>query len=502
MNARKMFRALAEGLPMEHLSGPEDAEVTGVSCDSRTVEPGHCFVAVEGHAVDGHEYVGDAIERGAAVVVIRSGRSSVLPELSRVACFATEDPRHATGILARSYRGHPDLHLELVAVTGTNGKTTVSHLVQWILQGTGRGCGLLGTIEYDTGKKKQKAPLTTPDPCEFYRLLDEMRRAGLGACAFEASSHALDQERIGPAEIDVAAFTNLSREHLDYHPDLQSYLGAKRRLLERLEGPLRRKDRGHAVVFVDDPTLAGAPWPDGTVRVGAAPKAEIRLLEAETGREGSRLRVSVLGEQVDFSTRLLGSFNMENALMAIACAAVLGVDPPVIRDRLASAPPVCGRMEPVELDGGPLVLVDYAHTPDGLEKAVTSCRGLCEGRIHVVFGCGGDRDRGKRPLMAEAVCRSADEIYLTLDNPRTEDPQQIFRDAEAGMREAIAQGRARRIEDRFEAIAAALAGAGPDDLVLIAGKGHENHQILGTTKHPWDDRAAARDAWARMEEKA
>ena len=287
MSPQGMFKALANGLEMVHLAGPDDALITGVSCDSRQVEPGHCFFAVEGHNSDGHDYVQDALDRGAAVVVIQSGREKVLPDAPSAACFATDDPRRAMAAVARAYRANPDLHLDLVAVTGTNGKTTVSHLVRWILDAAGRRCGLLGTIEYDTGRKRQKAPLTTPDPCEFYRLLEEMRQAGLSACAFEASSHALDQERIGAAEVDVAAFTNLSREHLDYHPDLQSYLGAKRRLLERLEGPRRNKPRGVAVVFVDDETLAAAPWPERSLRVGRREDADIRLLEAETGREGT-----------------------------------------------------------------------------------------------------------------------------------------------------------------------------------------------------------------------
>ncbi len=495
MNARSLLGDLATQLELRPLTALNDVSVNEVCSDSRKVKAGSCFVAVEGHAMDGHEYVADALARGAKAIIVQEGREPAISASADAAFFSTEDTRHALGVLAREFHHKPDLKLQLVAVTGTNGKTTVSHLVRDILVESGRSCGLLGTIQYDTGIRQSSASLTTPDPTEFYRLLDEMCEAGLSSCAFEASSHALDQERIGVAEVDVAAFTNLSREHLDYHPDLQSYLGAKRRLLDRLDGPAREKAVGCAVVFIDDESFAAAPWPKRTLKVGRSAGSDLRLLDATLDRDGSSFRVELRHEQLEFRSRLLGGFNVENALVALGCGLALGLSKEELQTGLAAAKPVRGRLQAVELSGGPLVVVDYAHTPDGLQKALAACREFSQGRIHVVFGCGGDRDRGKRPLMAATVMASADQIYLTLDNPRTEDPQRIFEDVESGMRRAYEQGWARTIADRGDAIAAALEAADREDLVLLAGKGHENYQIIGTEKLPWDDASAARAAW-------
>jgi UDP-N-acetylmuramoyl-L-alanyl-D-glutamate--2,6-diaminopimelate ligase len=486
---------LGTNLNLHHLSGALEVQVDDLCCDSRKVSAKSCFVAVKGHSTDGHDYVKDALSRGAGAIIVQEGRESAIPADSRASCYSVADTRHALGVLSREFWSKPDRKLELVAVTGTNGKTTVTHLVRDILRAAGRRCGLIGTIQYDTGHEVIPATLTTPDPCDFFRLLAEMCDEGLEAGVFEASSHALDQERIGEVEVDVAAFTNLSREHLDYHPDLQSYLAAKRRLLERLEGPSREKSPGRAVVFVDDETLAAAPWPAQTLRVGRREGSDLRLLDSSIGPEGSTLRVGFPHGESEFQCRLLGGFNVDNALVALGCGYALGLSLDELRGGLAAAAPVRGRMEPVELKGGPLVLVDYAHTPDGLEKALWSCREIAAGRLHVVFGCGGDRDRGKRALMAAAVMASADEIYLTLDNPRTEDPARIFADAESGMTRAYQEGRARTIEDRGQAIALAIRSATPKDVVLIAGKGHETYQILGQRKLAWDDREAARKAW-------
>lgn len=496
MITRINLGALSARFGLHSLAGPSEVSVKGICSDSRRVTPGSCFVAVEGYAVDGHEYVADAVARGASAIILQEGHESLVFPDTKVAFYSAENTRLTLGVLSRESHRKPDLKLELVAVTGTNGKTTVSHLVRDILAESGRSCGLLGTIEYDTGRQVRPASLTTPDATEFYLLLDEMCEAGLDSCAFEASSHALDQERIGTAEVDVAAFTNLSREHLDYHPDLQSYLAAKRRLLERLEGPARLKARGRAVVFVDDEILAAASWPDQTLRVGRREGSDLKLLDSAIRRDGSSLRVEFEHEEIEFQSRLLGSFNVDNALVALGCGFALGLSSEELQSGLASAKPVRGRLEAVELSGGPLVVVDYAHTPDGLGKALAACRQISLGRIHVVFGCGGDRDRGKRPLMAATVMDGADEIYLTLDNPRTEDRQRIFQDVEAGMQRAYEEGRARTIEDRSEAIAAAINAADSSDLVLLAGKGHENYQIIGQEKLPWDDADAARTAWS------
>ncbi len=502
MRTQRALSTLLTGIECRHAAGPADAELTGITSDSRQVQPGECFVAIRGTIANGHAFVPDALARGAAAVIVQEGERVALPQAPAAACYAVHEPRRALGDLARAFHGQPDSALTLVAVTGTNGKTTTTHLVRDVLESAGRRCGLIGTIAYETGAQSLRAALTTPDAVAFFALLAEMRDVGLSACAFEASSHALDQERLGRCEVDVAAFSNVTREHLDYHASPDAYLAAKLRLLDRLAGPRRRKPPGRVVVNGDDPILGGAAWPKDAVTVGRRGGATVRLLHARYDREGTQLRLDLAGREVEARCRLLGPYNAENLLLCAGIAHALGLSPEAIAAGLEAARVVAGRMEPVALEGGPLVLVDYAHTPDGMAKALAAARALTRCRLLLVFGCGGDRDRGKRPLMAEAAAAAADLAILTLDNPRTEDPQRIFQDAERGFIAAGALDRARTIPDRGEAIAAALAEASPQDVVLVAGKGHETYQIVGSQKLPWDDRAAARAGWASLRGRA
>lgn len=485
---------LAASPPLQHRCGPPDPLYVSATSDSRRVEPGWAYVAVRGNAADGHDFTAAAVERGARVLVLEPGRAADRGWPDEVSVFESPRPRSVLGHLVREVHGAPDRDLTLVAVTGTNGKTTVSHVVRDLMRAMGQPCGLLGTIRYETGARSVPAPLTTPGVEDFYALLDEMRSAGCIACAFEASSHALDQDRLGPAAVDVGVFLNLTREHLDYHVTMESYLQAKLRLLERLQ----EESAGRAVVNRDDPVLAGVAWPRGTVFVGAGEESAVRLRDARYDRAGTTLDVEIEGRRLSLRSRLLGAYNASNLLAALGVTVALGWDLAALPGAVAQVAPVPGRLEPVELPDGPACLVDYAHTPDGIAITLAACRDLTAGRIFLVFGCGGDRDRGKRPLMMRTALDGADFVVLTLDNPRTEDPEQIFRDAEMGAADHPNAARLRRVVDRAEAIATALREAHADDLVLIVGKGHENYQILGDRKIAWDDRLAARSGWERV----
>ena len=484
-----------DSVPLRLLHGDAGVSVTGVTADSRRVQPGTIFVAVRGHARDGHAYLGAAVAAGASALVVQDPASlpAPLPD-SHPTVLVAEDSRRALAALARTGHDFPDRALRLIAVTGTNGKTTVAHCVRDLLRARGESCGLLGTIEYDTGRRRMAAPLTTPAAEDLFAWLAEARDHGCSTVVMEASSHALDQERLGEAEVDVAAFTNLGRDHLDYHRDAEDYLRAKRRLLERLGPQTRSKGPGRAVVHLDVPAFAALTWPAGTISVGRAADRDLRLRRTRFGAEETELEIEVGARVLRLRTALVGSYNAENLLVALGVIRALGVDPEEFAALVGAVRPVPGRLERVALEGGPTVIVDYAHTAEGLAEALRAVRPLTPGRVHLVFGCGGDRDRGKRPEMARVAQEYADAIYLTSDNPRHEDPQQIYADIESGFSPSGAP--VRRIEDRAEAVAEALSTAAPEDLVLVTGKGHENYQIVGAERRPWDDRLVIREAWS------
>ena len=490
-----MTRALSElieGTGARVLRGETATPVAVVTSDSRRVSPGAVFVAISGHDADGHLFLDAAAQAGAVAVVGENAPALQACPVNVVA--VVPDARSALGHMLGVWYGRPDRQLEVLAVTGTNGKTTVAHLLRDLWKSRGRTCGLLGTIAWDTVDESRPARLTTPGVEELDQLLARMVTAGARGVAMEASSHALDQQRLGELEVDLALFTNLTRDHLDYHADFDDYLGAKLRLRDYLDQPGRVKAVGRCVVNRDDERFAALDWPEGTVFAGHGESCDVRGIRAQFDRDGTTVEMDFGGKVVAVRSRLIGRYNAYNLLLVAGAALANGLHAEEFAGHAGALSPVPGRLEPVELDGGPLALVDYAHTPDGIASSIAAVRALTGGRIHLVFGCGGDRDRGKRPQMAQAAVEAADEVYLTLDNPRTEDPEQIFRDAEVGF--GGAPDRARRIEDRHEAIAAALVAAEGDDVVLVAGKGHENYQVIGTEKSPWDDRVALREAWA------
>lgn len=458
--------------------------VRGVTLDSREAEPGWLFVAVRGTQADGHQYVADAVRRGAVAIVVEEPTGAAVPELLVV------DGRRAAIALARAWYGAPAADMTVVGVTGTNGKTTTAGLVRHLLNrdGDAASIGTLGTFD-GRGERVPLAAggLTTPGPVELQATFAALRDRGVRRVAMEASSHSLDQGRLDGLAFAAAIFTNLTRDHLDYHGTMEAYLAAKLRLLGLLA------PGGIVVVNVDDPAWLVLPRAAATLTFGASPAADLRAGSPVFGASGTRFRFEGRFGEREASLPLPGEFNLANALGAAAAALGLGLTLAEVADRLASAPQVPGRME--RLAEGPFtVLRDYAHTPDALERALAALRPITPGRLIVVFGCGGDRDRGKRPLMARVAGTLADLAVATSDNPRTEDPERILDDVVAGLPPGAAS---LRIADRRQAIATALGEARPGDTVLLAGKGHETYQIIGTEQRPFDEAIVVRELLGR-----
>jgi len=480
------------------VDGDPSVTVGAVVEDSRAVVPGDVFVAVVGHGVDGHRFVPAAVAAGAGVVVVdRERRDEVraaLPENETLVWVVASHTRGLSARLAREREGRPDQNLQLVGVTGTNGKTTASFLLQEMLRVLHGPCGLLGTIHYDDGRCTEPAPLTTPGGPVLYRWLARMRDVGCRSAAMEVSSHALDQQRPGDLALDAALLTNLGRDHLDYHGDMATYLAAKRRIFDLLAGPDRGKGLGVAVVNVGDPEFAAVSNPHGaTVRYSPrtdSVAADLTVQKAELSLEGTRLTLDWRGHAVDLASPLVGRFNVENLTAALAVGLALGYAPSDCVTALGGVRQVPGRVERFLLPAGALAVVDYAHTHDALAAVLETCRELSDGELFAVFGCGGDRDRGKRPLMGQVAAGLADRIWITSDNPRSEDPDAICRDIVAGYDQTTSPraGECTVIADRTEAIRAALAAARSGDVVVIAGKGHEDYQLVGEEVRHLDDR--------------
>ena len=475
--------ALLNKLPdTASVGGVADVEVAGVQDDSRRVRPGDLFVARKGLGVDAKRFAADAAARG-AVAVVSDGRidGCALPTV------VVPDAGLAAGVLANAVAGDPSHHLQVAGVTGTNGKTTVTYLLRSLLASVGRRCGMIGTVEIDDGGTTRPATMTTPGPVELAELLAAMRGNGCAAAAMEVSSHALSQGRAAGVRFAAAGFTNLTGDHLDYHGTMEDYAAAKALLFAGL-------DAGAAAVV-----NAGDPWAArmlrdtnaSTTTFGVDRPADYAATEIEATAGGTRFALATPRGTAAVAMKLVGRHNVENALCAAALAAeVFGLTPRQIADGLTTADGAPGRLQRVDA-GQPFgVLVDYAHTDDALANVLSALRPVTRGKLRVVFGCGGDRDRTKRPRMAAVAERLADAVYVTSDNPRTEDPAAILGEIVAGLK-----GEPALVEpDRRAAIRRALADAGEGDVVLIAGKGHENYQIVGTTKHPFDDAEEARRA--------
>ena len=461
----------------------EAPAVAGITTDSRTAGSGDVYIAVRGSQTDGHRFVRDAVSRGAAAVVVETPQGLAVPEV------VVRDGRAAALALARAWYGDPGRSLRLIGITGTNGKTTTTGLVRHLLNasGTAASIGTLGAFDGAGGAVPSTAgSLTTPGAIDLQATLAALRDRGTEYVAMETSSHSLDQGRLDGLTFAAAVYTNLTRDHLDYHGTMEAYLAAKLRLSTYLSLD------GVEIVNQDDEAWRALPVRAGRVTFGTMPEADVRASELELDAGGSSFRLTTPWGAADVRLPLLGDFNVSNALAAAATALALGRPLDEVTDRLGAAPQVPGRMERIG-DRPCVILRDYAHTPDALERALATLRPLTSGRLIVVFGCGGDRDRGKRPIMGRVAAERADLAVVSSDNPRTEDPEAIIDDIVAGMGTAPHI----RLADRRAAIARALDEARPGDTVLLAGKGHETYQVIGTDKVPFDERDVVADVLRR-----
>jgi len=501
------LRELLARWPALRVDGDPHTPVHAVVEDSRQAAPGTLFVAVAGRGNDGHDFVPQAIAAGSSAVLVARDRlaelRAALPQDLPVVWVTASCTRGLAARLARECEGRPDESLCMVGITGTNGKTTSAFLLQEMLGALRGPCGLLGTIRYDDGQRQETAPLTTPGGPVLFRWLARMRAAGCRSGAMEISSHALDQERPGDLALDAALLTNLGRDHLDYHGDLAAYLAAKLRILELLGGTRRAKPAGVAVINAADPLFAAVTYPGGElVRYSSHVKADGADLQVRTATldlTGTRLDLVWRGHLLTLQSPLVGRFNVENLTAALAVGLALGENPQDCAEALSGVSQVPGRMERFLLPSGALAVVDYAHTHDALAAVLTTCRELAAGELSVVFGCGGDRDRGKRPLMGCVAADLADRAWITSDNPRGEDPGAICDEVAAGYDAApgARSGTREVIVDRAAAISAALEAAAAGSVVVIAGKGHEDYQVVkGEVRH-LDDREVVRDWIAR-----
>jgi UDP-N-acetylmuramoyl-L-alanyl-D-glutamate--2,6-diaminopimelate ligase len=489
--------------------------VNGLAYESRKIGAGQLFFATPGEKADGHDYIAEAVRRGAAAVVF--SRAGNWPTAS--ASIRVKDVRRTMGLWAAEFFGRPSEKLTLVGVTGTNGKTTLSYLVESILQAAGMEPGVIGTVNYRYHGHETPAHHTTPESVDLQEMLAEMCRAGVEAVVMEVSSHALAQERVRGLAFDVGVFTNLSRDHLDYHRDMDDYFLAKSRLFTDYLSASAKPQKA-AVIFADDPRgreLLGKiqgknidVW-----SYGESAQWDVQPLRVECDVGGLRGTIQARYLKIDINSPLIGAANLQNILGAVSVGFALGLDARAVAEGIGNLKSVPGRLEKVPNRLDLTILVDYAHSPDALEKVLGAVRPLTRGKLITVFGCGGDRDRGKRPLMGEIAGRLSDFVVLTSDNPRTENPLAILDEVEAGIRRTsmsklsvagLGSGVSQTQKpepktengyyveaDRRAAIGIAIHVARPGDLVLIAGKGHEDYQILGTNKVHFDDREVARD---------
>jgi UDP-N-acetylmuramoyl-L-alanyl-D-glutamate--2,6-diaminopimelate ligase len=467
--------------------GDLDRPISGLAMDSRRVMPGNLFFALPGRRADGNSFIDEAIQRGAVGIV---GEKIPSGTAARVTYIQVTDARRALAQVSQRYFKFPDKSLELIGVTGTNGKTTVTNLIKHLLSTSTQRVGLVGTVNYDLGARIVPSYRTTPESLELFGMLAQMRDAGCRQAAMEVSSHGIDQQRVLGMQFGVSVFTNLTRDHLDYHKTLDAYFEVKSRLFNGGTGSAPKA----AAINIDDPygvrLAAEVPKHVKVVTFGESPDATVRAENIRYNFKSTELTLVWPEGRVTLESPFIGRYNVSNLLAAFAACYALGRDPSVIAVRLKSFPGVSGRMERIEEGQAYNVLVDYAHTDDALRNALGMLRAITPGRLFVVFGCGGNRDRTKRPLMTAAVQEYADFAWATADNPRNEALSQIFADMKTGVKDPA---KIAFIEDRRHAISVALDAAKPGDCLLIAGKGHETYQEFADTIVPFDDRQVVRE---------
>jgi UDP-N-acetylmuramoyl-L-alanyl-D-glutamate--2,6-diaminopimelate ligase len=490
---------ILKNCPLKKVHGNMDLEVTGMHYDSRQIRSGDAFFALRGVVSDGHDFIASAVAGGARVVFCEE----LFEGSEQVTVVLVENARQSMAMAVAEFYGNPTAGMQVVGITGTNGKTTITYLLEEILEQADLSPAVVGTINYRYGTDLRQAPHTTPEALDLMKQVRDFRDNGARSLVMETSSHALDQCRADGVHFDVGVFTNLTPEHLDYHIDMERYFKSKYHLFKEL----LPRDNGRAVINVDDDygVRLAAMLPD-SLTCGRDEKADIYPESLRTSLQGIRGRVKTPAGPVDVASPLLGDFNVENLLCAIGAAVALDLSPQVISSGLAEATGVPGRLEQIENDRDAVILVDYAHTGDALRRVIEAMQALAPKRILTVFGCGGDRDRSKRPIMAEVAARGSAIAIATSDNPRTEDPAQILDDVRSGLvkvyerewntAEAVS-GKGKGyvvIEDRRAAIQFAVDLLQPGDLLLVAGKGHEDYQILKSGRIHFDDREELRRA--------
>ena len=482
------LKILAGAIPVRQVIGPLDRAVESIAYDSRRVQRNGLFVALRGEKNDGHEFIGQAIENGASVIVAEREEKN-----PRATCLLVENTRTALADLAATFYGLPARRLKLAAVTGTNGKTTTTFLIKHICEKAGLRCGLIGTVRYEIGERVLPAARTTPESLDLQELLAQIANAGCRAAAMEVSSHALTQERVRGLEWDVAVFTNLTQDHLDYHGTMENYFESKAKLFAPL-AQQQKKRKPVAVVNMDDhygeQLLDKIGKKISVITFGMGVRADFRASNYRMEFGGTSYQLDARGKSYLVRLPLIGRFNVANSMAALAAANALGLNLREAVLSLGKSPQVPGRLEMVPAKRKFQVFVDYAHTPDALLNVLKTLRQLEPGRLIVVFGCGGDRDRQKRPLMGRIADQNADYSIITSDNPRKEDPNVIISEIEKG----FGSDRYEKVAGRAEAIARAIALAQPRDIILIAGKGHETYQEFVDHTVPFDDIQVARRA--------
>ncbi len=487
---------------VETSSSDKDPDITEVFCSAQQVRPGGLFVAIKGFSADGHDFIEQAVGNGAAAVICEK------PARSGVVTVCVDSSRRALAEVSAAFYGHPSKSMVVVGVTGTNGKTTTTYLVESILQAAGKHPGIIGTINYRFGGTLFDNPVTTPESLDLQRILSQMRDAGVTHAVMEVSSHALDLHRAHGCHFDVAVFTNFSQDHLDFHKDMDNYWNAKQRLFRELL-PASDSTIKHAVINIDSPKGAELAGQIDTpcYTCGSGPEPDLKAVTARFDLNGIDALIKTPQGDIVIHSPLVGRHNLENILSAVGVGIALDAPLDAIVAGINSLDNVPGRLERVPNECGRFIYVDYAHTPDALENALLALRALTVDRIICVFGCGGDRDRAKRPKMGAIAARLSDLAIVTSDNPRTEPPDRIIDEIVEGVRQVSQLHYTRQslesgfhgkgygiVEDRREAIGLSVRASRAGDTILIAGKGHEPYQVIGREKLPFDDRLEARSA--------
>lgn len=489
----KTLKDIISTLDVQQVQGNQNVSIQDITADSRAVKPNSLFVALDGATVDGHNYIDKAVAAGAVAVIV----SKPVAVPNDVCVITVADTRQAMMVCVPYFFDYPANRMRMVGVTGTNGKTTTTHMIRHILKAQGHKVGVIGTVHIMIGDTSYPIHNTTPDVVDLQHILHQMVQENVEYCVMEVSSHALALGRVSGVEFDTAVFTNLTQDHLDFHKTFENYLAAKCKLFEQVSAPNQVKDNKGAVINIDDSyghrVMEKTTAP--TITYSTLGKGTLNASDVHMSTKNSQYTVNYKGESYPVSMNTTGLFNVYNTLAAIGACLQEGVSMEAIDTALKTFSSVPGRFELIEEGQDFAVVVDYAHTPDGLQNILETAKAIKENRIIIVFGCGGDRDATKRPIMGRIAAEYGDKIYVTSDNPRTEDPVQIVKDVEVGVKEALRDGTSYEvIVDRREAINHAIHDAKAGDIVIIAGKGHENYQILKNETIHFDDREEARKA--------